>query len=204
MSTTTRDTLLGRVRDAQDSAAWDEFFALYAPVLEGYARASGLSSADAEEIRDECLAVVAQRIADFRYDRAKGSFKGWLHAIARGKVLDAMRRRGVRRAREERPATEDWLSLPDDRATPDRIWEERWRAEHLRHAIEEVRRSRDEEGRALVDLLLDDRLDAAGIGARSGLNANQVYKLRSKLVREVREALGRLGETAEGNTGIGG
>ena len=204
MSTTTRDTLLGRVRDAKDSAAWDEFFALYAPLLESYARASGLAPVDAEEIRDECLAVVAQRIAEFRYDRAKGSFKGWLHAIVRGKVLDAMRRRGVRRAREERPATEDWLSLPDDRATPDRIWEERWRAEHLRYALEEIRRARDEDGRVLVDLLLDDGLDAAEIGARSGLNANQVYKLRSKIVREVREALARLGETDEENPGIGG
>jgi RNA polymerase sigma-70 factor (ECF subfamily) len=195
MSSTTRNTLLGKVRDAKDSAAWDEFFALYAPLLEGYARALGLAPADAEEIRDECLAVVAQRIADFRYDRSKGSFKGWLHAIARGKVLDAMRRRGVRRAREERPVTEEWERLPDDRPAPDRIWEERWRHEHLRHALEEVRRSRDEEGRALVDLLLDDGLDAARIGARSGLSANQVYKLRSKLVREVRDALARLGET---------
>ncbi len=204
MSTTTRDTLLGRVRDAKDSAAWDEFFALYAPLLEGYARASGLAPADAEEIRDECLAVVAQRISGFRYDRAKGSFKGWLHAIARGKVLDAMRRRGVRSAREERPVTEEWLSLPDDRAAPDRIWEERWRKEHLRFALEEIRRARDEEGRALVDLLLDDGLDAAAIGARAGLNANQVYKLRSKLVREVRDALARLGETGAEDPGIGG
>jgi RNA polymerase sigma factor (sigma-70 family) len=203
MSTTTRDTLLGRVRDAKDSAAWDEFFALYAPLLEGYARASGLPPADAEEIRDECLAVVAQRIADFRYDRSKGSFKGWLHAIARGKVLDAMRRAGVR-AREERPATEAWLSLADDRGGPDRIWEERWRKEHLRHALDEIRRSRDEQGRALVDLLLDDGLGAAEIGARSGLSANQVYKLRSKLVREVRDVLARLGESGEENPRIGG
>lgn len=193
--TTTRDTLLGRIRDTGDSAAWDEFFALYAPLLESYARSMGLGPADAEEVRDECLAVVARRIGEFRYDRSKGTFKGWLHRIARGKVLDTMRRAGVRRAHEERPATEAWLDLADDRAGPDRIWEERWRSEHLRFALDEVRRTKDEHGRELIDLLLDDALDAAEIGARAGLNANQVYKLRSRLVREVRTVLDRLGES---------
>ena len=202
--TTTRDTLLGRIRDAGDSAAWEEFFALYAPLLEGYARVLGLGRADAEEVRDECLAVVAARIADFRYDRTKGTFKGWLHRIARGKVLDAMRRSGVRRAREERPATEAWLSLPDARDGPDRVWEERWRSEHLRFALDEVRRAKDERGREIVDLLLDDALGAAEIGARAGLSPNQVYKLRSKLVREVRDVLARIGETGDENPGIGG
>jgi RNA polymerase sigma-70 factor (ECF subfamily) len=195
--TTTRNTLLGRIRDSADAAAWEEFFGLYAPVLEGYARSLGLGPADAEEVRDECLAVVARRIGEFRYDRSKGTFKGWLHRIARGKVLDAMRRAGVRRAHEERPATEAWLGLADERAEPDRIWEERWRKEHLRFALDEVRRAKDDRGREILDLLLDGSLDAAGIGARAGLSANQVYKARSKLVREVRDALARIGETGE-------
>jgi RNA polymerase sigma factor (sigma-70 family) len=202
--TTTRDTLLGRIRDAGDSAAWEEFFALYAPLLEGYARTLGLGPADAEEVRDECLAVVAQRMREFRYDRAKGSFKGWLHRIARGKVLDALRRSGVRRAHEERPATEAWLGIQDDHDGPDRIWEERWRAEHLRFALAEVRRSKEGRERDLIDLLLDENLDAAEVGSRLGLNANQVYKLRSRLIREVRSVLARLGESGEEKGGIGG
>jgi RNA polymerase sigma factor (sigma-70 family) len=202
--TTTRDTLLGRIRDAGDSAAWEEFFALYAPLLEGYARSLGLGQADAEEVRDECLAVVARRMPEFRYDRAKGSFKGWLHRIARGKVLDAMRRSGVRRAREERPATEAWLGIPDDKEAPDRIWEERWRTEHLRFALAEVRRTKTARERELYDLLLDESLGAAEVGERFGLNANQVYKARSRLVREIREVLARLGEGGEGKDGIAG
>ena len=191
---TTRNTLLERVRDAGDSAAWEEFFALYAPLLEGYAGALGLPRADAEEIRDQCLAVVVERVPTFRYDRAKGSFKGWLHHIARGKVLDALRRSGVRRAREERPPTADLLELADERDGPDRTWELQWRAEHLRYALSEVRRSKEGPDRDLIDLLLEDGLDAAEIGARVGLNPNQVYKLRSRLVREVRAVLERLGE----------
>lgn len=187
---TTRATLLERMRDSGDAAAWEEFFALYAPLLEGYARGLGLAAADAEELRDHCLGVVVQRIGTFHYDRSKGSFKGWLHRIARDRAVD-----GMRKPREERAETAAFLALPDAALGPDAAWEREWRAEHLRFALAEVRRAENARGRDLIDLLLDGTLTASEIGARAGLNANQVYKARSRLVHEVRAVLRRLGET---------
>jgi len=186
---TTRATLLGRVRDPRDEAAWNEFFALYAPLLEGYARALGLAAGDAEEIRDQCLAQVVQRIGEFRYDRAKGSFKGWLHRIARDAVVDALRK-----PRAAQPQTAELRALPSLAEGPDEAWERRWRDEHLRFALAEVRQARDEQGRALIDLLLERELDAGAIAARTGLSENQVYKARARLVSELRERLRQLGE----------
>jgi RNA polymerase sigma-70 factor (ECF subfamily) len=186
---TTRTTLLERVRDPGDASAWDEFFALYAPLLESYARAFGLEAADAEEIRDHCLAVVVQRIGTFHYDRSKGSFKGWLHRIARDRVVDAMRKPS-----EERAETAAFLALPDSADSPDAAWDREWRAEHVRFALAEVRRAENAQGRELIDWLLDETLTASEIGMRAGLNANQVYKARSRLVHEVRTVLRRLGE----------
>jgi len=186
---TTRATLLERVRDRGDASAWDEFFALYAPLLEGYARAFGLDASDAEEIRDHCLAVVVQRIGTFRYDRSKGSFKGWLHRIARDRVTDALRKPS-----EERAETAAFLALPDPAEGPDAAWEREWRAEHLRFALAEVRRAEDVHGRELIDWLLDETLTAGEIGRRAGLNENQVYKARARLVQEIRTVLRKLGE----------
>ncbi len=184
---TTRATLLERVRDARDAAAWEEFFALYAPLLEGYARALGLPAADAEEVRDQCLAAVVERIATFHYDRARGSFKGWLHRIARSKVVDALRK-----PRAERSETAALLALPDEGPGPDEVWDREWRAEHLRFALDEVRREHDLQGRDLIELLLDEELSAREIGARVGLNPNQVYKARARLVQDVGRVLRRL------------
>ena len=184
---TTRATLLERVRDSRDSDAWEEFFALYAPLLERYARAFGLSASDAQDIRDQCLAVIAKRIGTFEYDRSKGSFKGWLHRIARDKVVDAMRK-----PRPERPETAALLSIPDDSADPDETWEREWRAEHLRYALAEVRRAEDDRGRELIDLLLDEVLTANEIAERTRLTANQVYKARARLALDVGRVLRRL------------
>jgi RNA polymerase sigma factor (sigma-70 family) len=186
---TTRATLLERVRDSSDAGAWEEFFALYAPLLAGYARSFGLGETDAEDVRDHCLAVVVQRIGTFQYDRSKGSFKGWLHCIARDKVIDAMRK-----PREEHAGTSAFLALPASAEDPDETWEREWRAEHLRFALAEVRRAADPAERELFDLLLDESLTASEIGARVGRNPNQVYKARSRLLQEVRAVLARLGE----------
>lgn len=186
---TTRATLLERVRDPRDDAAWEEFFALYAPLLRSYALGFGLSVTDAEDIRDQCLSIVVQRIENFRYDRAKGSFKGWLHRIARDKLRDELRR-----PRKGRAETALLAALPDEGEGPDEIWERHWRAEHLRFALAEVLREQDGSGRELALLLLDEQLSAAQIAQRRGWSTNQVYKARSRLLADLRRVLRRLGE----------
>ena len=185
--TTTRETLLHRVRDPQDAAAWEQFFALYAPLLEGYARASGLSAADAEEVRDQCLATIVKRMPDFEYERSRGTFKAWLHRIVRGKVVDA--RRAARAGQLE---TDAWQALAAHDDRPDEAWDRRWREEHLRYALARARADEREGARGAVDLLLQD-LPVDEIVERTGLNANQVYKARARLLKRVRSALERLG-----------
>jgi len=189
--TTTRKSLLQRVRDTADTAAWEEFFALYAPLLEGYARAHGLSRDDAEEIRDQCLAALVERMPGFRYERERGTFKGWLHRIARGKLADRARRR-----RPAQPSTETLSTVPDAGEAPDEHWERVWRAEHLRHALREAMRGESETTRRVLALVLNEDLSVEEIRARTGLDANRVYKARARVLRRLREVLARLGEDA--------
>ena len=45
----TRASLLLRIRDPKDNAAWKEFDAIYRPMLQRFARTMGLGAADAED-----------------------------------------------------------------------------------------------------------------------------------------------------------
>lgn len=186
---TTRKTLLQRVRDHGDRAAWEQFFALYAPLLESYARAHGIGAADAEEIRDACLAIVVQRMPTFEYERAQGTFQGWLHRIAKGKIVDFLRR-----PRPDAHDTDVLGKVPSPDEPPDELWLRRWRAEHLRFALAEASRGESEATRRVFDLVLSEDLSVAEIQARTGMNANQVYKARSRLLGRLRDVLRRLGE----------
>ena len=194
--TTTRKTLLHRVKDRDDREAWQQFFELYAPLLEGYARAQGLARADAEEVRDQCLEVLARRLPDFEYERAKGSFQSWLHAIARGKVVDLLRTKRVRAGE-----TTELSALPDPDPAPDETWERQWRAEHLRYGLREARQSEPHEIYRVFELLLVEELPVPEVCVRTGLNRNQVYKAKARILRRVRETLERLG--VEGGPGFG-
>jgi len=186
--TTTRRTLLERVRDPADREAWEQFFELYAPLLEGYARARGLARTDAQEVRDQCLEVLVRRLPTFEYERARGRFQAWLHEIARGEVVDHLRR-----ARGVRHETAELTALPDPEAAPDEHWERHWRAEHLRYGLRIALEEEAADARRAFELLLLDELSVPDACALTGLNANQVYKAKARILRRVRAALEHLG-----------
>ncbi len=74
----TRPSLLIRVRDPADHAAWQEFAEIYRPVILRLAQSKGLQAADAEDIAQEVLATVAKAIAEREHDPRRARFSTWL------------------------------------------------------------------------------------------------------------------------------
>src|SRR5258706_12021873 len=74
----TRASLLVRLRDPRDEAAWTEFVDLYVPVIYGYARKQGLQDADAVDLSQEVITAVADAVRRLDYDRQRGAFRNWL------------------------------------------------------------------------------------------------------------------------------
>src|SRR3974377_2464158 len=90
-------SLLVRLRDRQDAAAWAEFVDLYAPLVYGYARKQGLQDADAADLTQEVLGAVAAASCRLDYDSRRGAFRNWLFTIVRRKLSNR------RRAQRSRP-----------------------------------------------------------------------------------------------------
>ncbi len=179
---TTHASLLLRIRNRSDAEAWKEFHALYAPLLYRYARGRGLAREDAEEVRDQCLEVVSRKIADFDYDKQKGGFKNWLYRIASGKVVDHLRKR-----REKQADTQALEGLVDPSPTPDDHWEQTWKNEHLKYCVEQVRSHVSEMNYRAFHMLLFEDCTVDEVRARLGMNANQVYKAKSRVLLRVRK-----------------
>src|SRR5881227_2134577 len=79
----TRASLLVRLRDPQDEAAWRDFVDLYAPLVYGYARKQGLQDADAADLSQAVLSSVASAIGRLDYDPRRGSCRGVLRVERR-------------------------------------------------------------------------------------------------------------------------
>jgi RNA polymerase sigma factor (sigma-70 family) len=85
---TTRASLLLRIRDGGDGEAWAQFVEIYGPVIYDYGRRHGLQDADAADLTQEVLRVVAAAAGTFAYDPGKGLFRSWLFTVARTKRID--------------------------------------------------------------------------------------------------------------------
>src|SRR5262245_9199805 len=92
-SPATRASLLVRLRDGSDAAAWREFVHLYAPVIYGFARKRGLQDADAADLMQDVLHSVARAVKRLEYDPRRGTFRGWLFTVTRNKVFSFLESR---------------------------------------------------------------------------------------------------------------
>ncbi len=92
-SPTTRSTLIAKLRDRADSAAWEEFVDLYTPLLRRIARQRGLQDADAAEVVQEVLISVVKALPSYQHTGRAGSFRRWLITIAKNKTLNRLTRR---------------------------------------------------------------------------------------------------------------
>src|SRR5260370_30073634 len=107
--------LLDRLRaEPRDEAAWGEFVAGYAPAIRRWCRSWRLQPADADDVTQAVLLRLARTMAVFRYDRS-GSFRGYLKALTRYAVCDA-----VEALRRHGPGADgagvlDWLAVEDTR-----------------------------------------------------------------------------------------
>lgn len=87
----TRISLLHRLHDRQDTAAWTEFCAIYERAIYRIALKYGLQDADAREVSQEVLLTVSRKIRNFD-PQGKGRFRAWLSTVARNATIDLLRR----------------------------------------------------------------------------------------------------------------
>ena len=91
-TSSTRLSLLARVKDSSDQQAWDEFTEIYWPVVYRLARRKGLQHADAEDLAQQVLIAVAGAIDDWEPDSQRGRFRAWLYRIAQNQIINSLSR----------------------------------------------------------------------------------------------------------------
>ncbi len=74
-------TLLGRLQqNPTDQAAWAEFVERYGPKIYGWCRHWELQAADAEDVTQTVLLLLARKMSTFAYDPSR-SFRSWLKTL---------------------------------------------------------------------------------------------------------------------------
>jgi RNA polymerase sigma-70 factor (ECF subfamily) len=186
----TRPSLLVRIRDARDGAAWSQFVTLYAPLVYGHARKHGMQDADAADLTQDVLRAVAGAIHRLDYDPRRGSFRGWLFTIVRNKLRNLLATRGRQLRGSGDTAA---IHLMEQQAAPG---EEQWEADYQRQllvwALERIRSEFQEKTwQAFRQTTVEGR-SGKEVAANLGTSVAAVYLAKGRVLARLKEEIAQL------------
>jgi RNA polymerase sigma-70 factor (ECF subfamily) len=176
-----------------EQEAWNKLVGLYGPVLYRWCRRWGLQPKDAENVGQEIFVRVLQGLPRFRRDAA-GSFRSWLHCIARNCYVDHMRRQqrlpAVGAGGSE--AFTQLNQLGENLAKDDEATAHEDNALLYQQAVRLIQSEfSDRDWNIFMQLVMEDR-PAAEVAAMSGVTPNIVYLTKSRILRRLREEFSEL------------
>jgi RNA polymerase sigma factor (sigma-70 family) len=187
---------LTRLKDWDDQQAWREFFDLYWRLIYSVARRAGLSEAEAQDVVQETLLVVAKEMPGFRYDPARGSFKAWLHTVIRGRLGRHWRKaprvpRSDTRDASNEHSDEEW----GETAAPpefEAIWQAEWEQNFIEAALRRVQAKVSPRQYLLFSLASLKEVPTSVIMERYEASRTQIYIAKLRVGRLFQTELQRL------------
>jgi RNA polymerase sigma-70 factor, ECF subfamily len=176
-------TLLQRIRDSRDPAAWDDLVRLLAPLVDHWSRRSLPDRNDRADVAQEVFLELSKRLPAWDYDSSR-SFRAWLRTVTRSKCVDRFRQRGERAAEYE-------LSQIVAAESPDEL-EIQERALLARAALRLLKGQVREDVWAIFRQHVLEEEPAAAVAGSSGVEVNYVYLVRSRLLAKLRALLANL------------
>jgi len=183
---TTQPSLLSRVRNAADDAAWREFDAKYRDLILRYCRARGLQAGDAEDVRQISMANLAKSLRAFEYSPERGRFRSYLGQVVRSGISRHFSRPGTR----AQALDSGVLAITDADAgkQTDDVWEQEWVRHHYRLAMRTVRETFEPRSIEIFDrLLAGDTVDV--VADAFGTTGQAVHKIKQRVRNRMNELI---------------
>ena len=179
---TTPVSLLERLRQPDQQAAWTRFVELYTPLLYHWSKRLGLQESDAADLVQEVFVVLLQKLPEFTYDRRK-SFRGWLRTVLLHKSED--------RRRRQPPPPAPHVAATDllEERGPDVLEEVEYRQYLVGRALQVMQRDfQPVTWKACWEHVVADR-PAAEVAAELDISVGSVYAAKSRVLRRLRQEL---------------
>jgi RNA polymerase sigma-70 factor (ECF subfamily) len=190
----TTSTLLLKLRDFDDDAAWRRLVERFRRPIAGFAIEMGVSPDDADDVVQETLLDFAKAYRDGHYDRERGQLRRWLFGIAYRRA--ARQRRRLSRARDEWAPPEAALDVADEQAAA-AAWDRRWEAEAIEECVRQARREFAPEVFAAFELVVGKERTPAEAAAELGVAVKSVYNAKHRVLRRIRELSAAFDATEE-------
>jgi len=180
-------SLLERLREPADDAAWKRMVDLYAPLIHGWLRRHDVRAEDAEDLAQEVLGTAHRELTRFEHNRRPGAFRCWLRTITVNRLRAFWKRRQTRHEASGDSDVERRLAQLEDPASGlSRLWDR----EHDRHVLRRLLELLEPEftpatWQAFRRLTLEEGR-AADVAAELDTTVNAVLLAKSRVLRRLR------------------
>lgn len=177
-------SLLRRLRQPDQEAAWQRFVDLYAPLVFHWGRNQGLNATDASDLVQEVMAILVSKLPEFEYDPTK-RFRGWLRTVAVNKARDFQRRQAAR------PDTgiDETVEAVTVATGVDLFEEAEYRKFLVNQALTTMKSEFPEHAWQACWMLVADGQSAAQVAQQLGISENSIYVSKCRIMRRLREEL---------------
>jgi len=195
----TRESLITRLKDIDDEESWREFFNIYWKFIYGVARKAGLTEFEAQEVVQETVIYVARKMQGTKpgskWDKTKGSFKGWLTRLTKWRITDQFRKRDGNLVVFIPPDPGDpdpFMGVPDAASVTPSDIDEEWESNLLDAAIQRVKDLIRPKQFQIFDLYVMKQWPIRQVAEKLGVNFGQVYLAKHRVTAALRKELKRL------------
>jgi len=191
----TRQSLLSRLKNHDDSKSWEDFFTTYWRLIYSVAVKAGLNDMEAQEVVQETVIAISKKIPEFKYNPETGSFKAWLMNQTRWRIKDQFRKR-QRDAKAFQPVVEenDGPLIIEGYADPagpelEGIWDAEWQQNLVDAAIERVRPNVSAKQYQIFDLYVNKEWPVEKVQRTLGISASQVYLAKHRISELIKKEI---------------
>jgi RNA polymerase sigma-70 factor (ECF subfamily) len=177
---------------AQDS--WAQLTSLYTPLVYHWCRKAGLGRNDSEDVGQEVLTVVFEKIREFRRDQEGYSFRGWLYGITEHKIQDHWRKSG--KNPEAKGGSDGLVELLNYSVSPsnsiavdveDSGLQTDEKSIIYRQALKQLESKFKRSSWQVFLRLAKDGLTPKEVAAEFGIKVAAVHSIKSRILRRFRE-----------------
>jgi RNA polymerase sigma factor (sigma-70 family) len=199
----TRGSLLRRLKNWDDQESWKEFVGMYSRLIHRIAVKAGLTDAEAQDVTQETLIIVAKKIPGFQYDPAIGSFKSWLLLITRRRIEKQLKKRLLVKVGQTSCAAETPDRVSDDTkrtATVERVpdpngfdltaaWDTEWEKSLWDAAVARVKTQVKPKQFQVFDLYVLKEWPVKEVARALGVSVAHVYVNKHRIATMLKKAL---------------
>lgn len=183
----TRESLLSRLKNWDDSGSWNDFFNTYWKLIYNAAIKMGLTESEAQDVVQETVISIAKNMPKFRYRKENGSFKGWLLTLTRWRIIDQLRKRDSAHVRFDENDPESGGMV--DAFELEGIWNDEWNRNLVDAAINRVKGRIDPRHFQIFDAYVLQRWPIKKVSSALDVSVPRVYLIKHRVTRIIKREI---------------